>query len=301
MNILGLLRSWFGKLLTPSSTVASIDRLIRREEEGLGGKSMSIAWSDGQFFRTDLTDEFVQAQIAALRAVKEEILAHCDIEHPLVPDGLPDFALQIIEQLGSRLLDPILLAGSKHLMLLSEDLRYRQVAELVNGTKGFWLQPVLARTLEAGLTDEKRVADAYVLLAARRHSHVSLDPGILQRVLDSCRDETLSEFDIITDFIGGKNADMRSHLLVTMKFLARLWNVRKGDLKCQKATGIIVGKLIRFRSADWEVWLSALLFGNSGLTSYLVAWVRGHFLPEGPLIQGYNSWRSGLIGAQARR
>jgi hypothetical protein len=94
---------------------------------------------------------------------------------------------------------------------------------------------------------------------------------------------------------------MRSHLLVTIRFLNALWASRKGDLKCQKATGIIVGKLIRFRTTDWSFWFSALLFSNSALTNYLLSWVRGHFLPEDAVVQGYNRWRSTLLQQDARR
>lgn len=301
IGILEILKSWFGRLLSPSSTIASIDRLINREEEGLGRRSMSIAWRDGEFYRTEATDEDIQRQVAALRGIKESIQAHCEVQRPLIPDNLPDFAVQIVEQFGSRLLDPILLGGSHGAVLLSDDLRYRQLAEIVNGTKGLWLQAVLACALDADLIDLKTATASYIQLAARRHSHVNLNADILREALDDCTDDSLAEFDAITNFIGSKDADMRSHLLVTIRFLNALWASRKGDLKCQKATGIIVGKLIRFRTTDWSFWFSALLFSNSALTNYLLSWVRGHFLPEDAVVQGYNRWRSTLLQQDARR
>jgi cellulose synthase operon protein C len=244
IGILEILKSWFGRLLTPSSTIASIDRLINREEEGLGRRSMSIAWRDGEYYRTEATDEDIQRQVAALGRIKESIEAHCEVQRPLIPDNLPEFAIQIVEQFGSRLLDPILLAGSHEAVLLSDDLRYRQIGEIVNGTKGLWLQAVLACALDADLIDLKIATASYIQLAARRHSHVTLNANILREALDGCTADSLAEFDAITNFIGSKDADMTSHLLVTIRFLNALWASRKGDLKCQKATGIIVGKLI---------------------------------------------------------
>jgi hypothetical protein len=67
MGVLDLLKSWFGTLITPSSTIASIDRVISREEESLGQESMSVAWRDGQFIRVEATDEFTRQQIEALQ------------------------------------------------------------------------------------------------------------------------------------------------------------------------------------------------------------------------------------------
>src|SRR4029077_19326522 len=130
----------------------------------------------------------------------------------------------------------------------------------------------------------------YVQLAARRHSHMNVNAEILRAAFDSDTDSSLAEFSVLTNFIGSKTADMPSHLGVTVKFLNKLRDERKGDLKCQKATSIIVEKLIRFRKTDWGIWLSGLLFGSTPLTNYLVSWSTGHFLPDAPIEDGYELW-----------
>ena len=48
---------------------------------------------------------------------------------------------------------------------------------------------------------------------------------------------------MITDFIGSEQADIRSHTLVTSQFINVLWSSSKGDIKSQRATGMIIGKL----------------------------------------------------------
>jgi hypothetical protein len=98
MGVLHLLKNWFGRLTTPSSTIASIDRLIRREEESLGLESMSVAWRDGQFIRVDATDEFTRQQIEVLEKLRADIIAYCDVEHALVPDRRRAIGTIVLEQ-----------------------------------------------------------------------------------------------------------------------------------------------------------------------------------------------------------
>jgi cellulose synthase operon protein C len=301
MGILDILKLWFGKLLISASTISSIDKLIRREEESLGQKTMSIAWREGQFIRIETTDEFVQQQIAALQKLKDDLSAHCEIEHTLVPDELPALAIQIVAQFGSHLLDPMFIAKSHKTILLSDDLRYRQLALEINGTGGLWLQAVLACVLGGKVVERKRGIDAYVHLAARRHSHINLNADILREVYEGCADEDLRDFDVITEFIGNKNAEMNSHSMVTARLLAGLWATFRGDLKCQRATGIIVGKLIRFRTQDWGFWFASLFFGSDqALDRYLETWLRGYFLPVASVAAGFHQWRGFIARAQPR-
>jgi hypothetical protein len=301
-GILDILKAWFGSLSTPSSTIGSIDRLIRREEESLGQKSMSIGLRDGQFIKFETTDEITRQQIANLQKLKDDIVVHCEVEQVLVPDQLPEFAVNVVEQFGSRLLDAVFLAKSRDMVLLSDDLRYRQVADLVNGTKGLWLQATLGCALDSGALDLARTADAYVQLALRRHSHLTLNAEILRAIYDRSDVGDLGAFEAITDFIGNKTAEMHSHTRVTIGFLASLWSDFKGGLKCQKATGIIVGKLIRHRQSDWGFWFAAFFFGGNGmLENYLVGWLQGHFMPAAAVDYGISQWKQLMRGGRSRK
>ena len=74
LGILDILKTWFGRLLTPQSTIDAIDRLIAHEQEGLGKRMMTVGWHKGQFVRQETTDEFIEGQIAAFRKLKYRIL-----------------------------------------------------------------------------------------------------------------------------------------------------------------------------------------------------------------------------------
>jgi hypothetical protein len=146
-------------------------------------------------------------------------------------------------------------------------------------SRGLWIQAALIAALRAGAADRQRVYAAYVQLAARKHSHVTLDPDSLRGVLDASTD-TLHEFDAVTDYIGSASADMVAHAKVTSTLLLDLWSRSDPDLKTQRATSLIVRKLLR--RTDWATWLAlviAFIGGNSALLAYLNSWVVGHFLP----------------------
>jgi cellulose synthase operon protein C len=293
MGILDILKSWFGKLITPQSTIESIDRLIEHEEEGRGQRMMTVGWHNGQFVRQEITDDFIDQQVKALRTIKESILAHCEIARTILPNDLPELALKILDLIDGHALDPIYAARSEDMLLLSDDLRYRQVAHAIAEVPGIWLQAALSSALAGGVANRERVLQAYIGLAVRRHDHLRLDAGILLDIYNLTADDELRNFDAITDFIGSPSADIRSHTLVVYHFLSALWRAAKGNLRSQKATGMILGKLLRFRTADWHVWLGLLMLGTDiEIDQYIERWLRGHFLPAGLVVDVVRAWRA---------
>jgi hypothetical protein len=104
-------------------------------------------------------------------------------------------------------------------------------------------------------------------------------------------DDNLGDFDAITDFIGSRDADMGAHVGAAAQFILRLWRgTRSGDVRAGKATGMLLRKLIRYRGADWPIWLGrliALMGGNSDIVDYMLVWLVGHFLPLEPVNAAY--------------
>lgn len=301
IGILGTLRSWFGRLLTPSSTIDAVDRLIAREEEGLAGRSGTIGWRDGQFYRQELTNDFVASQIAALHAIKNAILADCEVVSSILPNDVSDLALNVLDLFGNHSLDPVYLARSEKMLLLSDDLRYREIARELADVRGLWLQVALNEAFKAGVVERPSVITAYVRLAARRHDHLRLDAVILRDVYDRCSDGNLTEFEVLTRLIGGKHADMRSHAMVAGQFLAGLWKQNVISLKVQAATGMLLNNLLRCAKEDWFVWLALLLFvGGNAFIRYVADWLIGHFLPAGLVLEAYRGWETQIARPRTR-
>jgi hypothetical protein len=163
------------------------------------------------------------------------------------------------------------------------------------------LQAALNEAFKAGVIERPNVVKAYVRLAARRHDHLRLDAVILRDAYDRCSDTNLTEFEVLTHFIGGKHADMRSHTMVAGQFLAGLWKQNVVSLKVQAATGMLLKKLLRSRKEDWFVWLALVLFvGGNAFVRYVADWLRGHFLPPGVVLEAYRHWETQIARPRTR-
>jgi cellulose synthase operon protein C len=303
LGILDILKAWFSRLLTPQSTIDAIDALIALTWEGLGRCMMTMGWDGKQFTRHEITDEFIEQQVAALQTIRDAITSHCEVVHVVLPNDLSDLALRIFETFGNRVLDAVYAARSEGMVLLSDDMRYRDVARVVAEIRGLWLQPVLTAASTAGAADRTRVVMACVHLAARRHDHVRLDAAVLRDVYALSDEAKLREFDVITDYIGVEKADMQSHSAVTGQFLWELWASSNGDMKSQRATGMILGKLLRHRPRDWAAWLALVVhFNGREATAYIESWLKGHFLPVEPVVHFYRYWGKRFrLASEARR
>jgi hypothetical protein len=279
-DTLDVLQDVFGKLVIPRSCLDELRSL--RERDGLygDGRQMTIAWHNGQFIRQEFTREDIQKREQFIAEQIQKIEKACEVRPGAAPDSPSELASTITDTFGSDVLDPAYVAQDGY-VLVSDDLYYRQIAShAVAAIRGVWLQAVFAFAHGSGLIDGKRHADIAVKLAWRRHSHLTLDAPTLLEVWHADTQDDLSDFRALSAFIGTKNADMPSHLSVVLAFLVRIW--RDGgwlDLKVQRATGILLEQLVRFRQQDWHLVLALIVVDTpADLQSYVMRWVSGHFL-----------------------
>lgn len=199
----------------------------------------------------------------------------------MAPDEPSELASMLTETFGPDVLDAADFAASGY-VLLSEDLYYRQtaIAAVGSSARGVCLQSALAFARERKLISEERHAATVVRLAWRRHSHVSLDAETLFQTWETDPTADFANFAALAEFIGTRNAEMQSHLVVVTAFLDRLWRVPNApSVRVMKATGILLDKLIRFQQADWATTLTLVADASDRrLREYVVAWTRGHFL-----------------------
>ena len=292
MGILDLLKAWFARVLVPRSTIEEIDGLIEKQRSNLGRQGMTVSWHDGQYIRQDLTDDLLNEQIRGLEKLKSAIEDNCEVKAVVLPDRMPDFASNVLKLMDEHALDPVYLSLAERVPLLSDDMKYRNVAAVVGASEGLWLQAALIAALRGGVAERTRVYRAFVQLAARKHRHVTLDPAALRGIFD-LSGAGLAEFKAAVEYIGSQDADMVAHIQVTAALLHDLWAQGNADLRTQAATGCIIEKLLRLRTGDWAHWLAlliALIRGNRELLRYVGAWMTGHFMPVAPVNAAFRRW-----------
>ena len=280
MDVLGVLVAVFGKLVVPQSVIDEL-RNLRDKDAIPEGPSMTLAWQNGQYFRQEHTQADADARRTFIGEQIQKIEQTCEVVPGSAPDSPSEVASLLTETFGSHVLDSANIAKDGY-VLVSEDMFFRQMAEAAVGGKGVWLQSVLTFARDAGIIGHEQLADSSVKLAWRRHSHVSADPAILFDALNADHTERLDHFRALAQFIGTKNANMKSHMSAVAKFLAHIWGAC--DLpngKVARATGILLECLVRHRPDDWA-WAISFVMSDAGgnLRAYVEQWVLGHFLSK---------------------
>lgn len=287
IGILPVLKRWFGTLRTPASTMAMIDRMIRREGDGRGRRQMTISYQGGQFYRNEVTDEFRDRQIGALTRVRDCIEQNCEVVQVLVPDDISETTESLLAVGGSRFLDSAFLAARTDAILLSDDMRFRELSAVATGAAGTWLQAALLAAAEARQLAASDYAKAVVGLAGHAHDHVVLNGPLLYLI--ARHDENgFPGLRTALQFLGGPTAEMRSHLSVFFDFVTLLWPPDDvlDWVKTRAATGLSLEIFLANRSRDWVPLLNEILLWSlrdRDLARYLSAWLRGHFISQADL------------------
>lgn len=285
IGVLAGLRDYFGRLAIPRSTLDELIEMRGSAELNRGREYMTMGFEGEQAWRRVHTPEDTEAQIAAITALIDAAQLHCDV---LATDGADDsrFARMMDRFGASDIADPFIIARSEAMLLLSDDLTLRTLAAQEAGVDGAWLQVALRMAQRAGTMTEQDFLRGVGILAAMRHDHVWLDAGTLRALLTG---EAFGEmwFDSALEFIGGKKADIDSHLTVVFEFLCTIWSTALPHWQKGRACGQLLDKLLRGR-AEWKAVLH-LLDRNLGIAirrgiagaiparQYVTDWIRGHF------------------------
>lgn len=276
MEAFDVLQSVLGTLIIPQTVIDEIKNL-RDEQETTAERSMTMTWRNGEYIRQEHTAEGIAARRDYIIEQLARIEASCNVRPVVAPNQPTDIAVLINQSFGSHVLDAANLAGTEH-VLVSEDMYYRRHAEVACAAKGVWLQAIFSFAHESRLIDDRRYVDLVVKLAWRRHGHLSLNSDTMLAVLRQ-NAEQLESFKAIANFIGTRDAELRSHIGVSTEFLNQLWNeFGRFDLRCMQATSVLLDRILRFRAEDWALVLAFIRRGCSSVVQqYIDAWIAGHF------------------------
>jgi hypothetical protein len=199
-----------------------------------------------------------------------------------VPDDISETTENLLAVGGSRFLDAAFLAARSDALLLSDDMRFRQLAAEATGTAGTWLQAALLAAIEARQLAASEYAKAVVGLARNAHDHVVLSAPLLYLIARQDEDG-FPGLRVALQCLGGPNAEMRSHLNVLVSFIALLWPPDDvlDWMRTRAATGLSLEIFLGNRSRDWAPWLNEILvwsLRDRDLARYLAGWLRGHFI-----------------------
>lgn len=294
IGALPILKEWFGKLYVPSSAIALLDSLIAREQEKSGQESMSITWTDAGYVRHIPTEEEIRARIAALERSKEQITTHATVEKELLPNDVPELVANIAEKLGDTAFEGIYLARRKGTIFVCDDMPLHVLAKQFAKVQGLWLQPILIAARDAEQLDAGQHSKLLAGLATNGH-YTSIGSDDLENAFQGVEGATFYDYAALARCLGGKTAEMRSHVGVAVRFLFSLWGAdARGHPQREKATSLLLESLVRDRQTDWAEaigYTAAALHRHPPAIGYIASWLKGHFLPLAPVNAAYNRYR----------
>jgi hypothetical protein len=96
-------------------------------------------------------------------------------------------------------------------------------------------------------------------------------------------------FQALSLMIGGRVAEPASHVNAVVGCLNEMWSDSDATGFHQPVTGHLLRQLVRERVDDYGVILRTVLAGTRDLpelTSYILDWLRGHFLADAVACEG---------------
>lgn len=280
-------KRYFGRLCISRSTLDDFLEMRATIEANRGREFMTIGFDGDQAWRQVHTPEDTEARFAAVNAAIVDFETSCEV---LPVEGSDDVRLE--NMLGrfaaAQVLDPISLAHSEGLILVSEDLNLRQLAAQQQVVGGAWLQVVLDVLAADGAIAARDYLIAVGILGAMRHDHLWLDAPTMTGMLTLDDDRAFALFEAAIRFMGGRKAEMRSHLGVTLDFMRGIWRTVLPESQKGRAIGCLLTQLVASRPTDWMAILHLLdaelreqaKRGDYLATrghDYLVDWIKGHF------------------------
>jgi hypothetical protein len=244
---------------------------------------MTVGYKDGAFFREEVSHEQRQEYINEITKRIKLIRERCQIVTATRPKaGSVEYGF--LEREGAHDLDPIYVSIERSAVLLSEDLRFRQLGSNIGVQASSWIQPLLLLLVGRKELAQKEYSGALVRLVARRHTYVSVRASDL--LILSSEATSTPEFRCLAAVIGSPNAELRSHVRVVVEFAVELDDMmREAGSKQVRLShfGILLEELIKLRWDDWYDILVGLkvVFVHQGrhrLAEYVEGWRRGHFL-----------------------
>lgn len=284
-GMLPALEDWFGTLYLAQS---SFDEFLQmRSESELSSKHDhgTIGYIDGQYVRTEQSAEESRKIADKIDAGISLIQQHCKI-CPVDDDEFSGASLGVVARDAELMIDPILLTRAKVCTLLSDELNLRQMAQELDVTRSAWLQPAVTVLADHGLLNDIQQCSIVANLAVWRHGHVSLSGKNLAAIAEKGPEPAFGHFQAAAAYLGGADAEMRSHILAGLSAMELLWNSSLPSHEQGRCAGHILARLISGRE-DWQAILAAIeqrlsldarQSGSSRQSlEYFRAWCRGHF------------------------
>jgi tetratricopeptide (TPR) repeat protein len=287
LKIEGTVAAICGPIHIIDETALGLQRKIHELEKRLNEPDLSLAYRDGQYYKTEITPEQKKEILESLEADRIWLAENVTI---LPAEGSRDPSpewRELIERFGSSFLDEIRAAEGAGLMLVSEDQALRSLGQADYVVPSTWLQPILMRALERNVMSEVEYRDAVVTMIESQFQFISISTQLLLSAVHGTIGHILpAAFEKLVAKIGGKIAELESHVSVAYRTAVAVWKDQSLTITVRQA---VVGRLLeRLVDERSPLEVRAIIYGwvqlenkrvrSGSMVTYIARWLRGHFI-----------------------
>lgn len=288
LGALGTVMELCGNVHLVQSTMDSLQSRRERISQSAQTGSKTARYDDGKMAITEITPQYVQGMLADVDRAIEWAKTHAVICPLIVPETAPQSLREFRRDSALEIFDSVILSMQKNLLLVTDDMPTRDFGRQLGLTRSSWLQPIFMVANNRGKLDFESYVKWSAHLIGAGHSYVSVSGHALVRaaLIDAQAGECPGYFLKQTvKMLGGAAAEPESHVRVAVEFLHFLWIDGSALPYREAATGMLLDHLVRNRTRDYRRILLTVMWRMSHIprmTSYLEAWLRGHFIDLSP-------------------
>lgn len=272
-------------------TQSVIDRLRERRErlsEASIAGAKTGALIDGKFTIIETPAAQVALLLDDLDLALKWIADNATVHPLIVSDGLPDFFREFLRKDQDGIFHAVALASRSELLLVSDDLATRGIANLAGAKHSAWLHAVLTVASWAKILAFDQFVRWTADLIVAGHNYLGLTGEAIARAaaLDFGDSTSPGPLTIaLAGVLGGKGADPHSHAEAAAACLTELWTDKTARPYRQLVTSQVLRCITRERVRDSYAILSHIENRCARIpefVAYLAKWRVGHFFSVEP-------------------
>lgn len=278
LSLFDTMQRMFPRILVPQSSLDELSVLIEERNNMPDGRKTAAAMDDG-FILQETSAEDVVREVVELTALRDYVQSHSEVLGIEAPESFSGETLRLADLLGNQF-DCLSVAAREDAILISADLRLRQVAAAICNLPAFGLDALIEEMTAQGGLEESRKVEAVLTLCELRHSFVGLNAATLLSILRFDSTDTLDRFGCAAHYLGTPDANPESHIAVAAGFAKVAINELGGEVRTQAAVGIVLRNLVRMSNIPLAQIINAFtaLADTPIITRYVRDWLKGHFL-----------------------
>jgi hypothetical protein len=266
-----------------------LDRLRRRRERydlSATDGAKSAGYRDGKIVLHETPPEIIVLLRDEVDRAITWVEANAKVSPVVAGDDLPTELREHLRLGRSDILDGIVLAREKRILLVTDDLPIRELNRVLEGGASTWLQVVFGVALDWKHIDLDQYVRWTADLVDAGRSYLSVTGPVLAQAarLDAAVGEAPGHlFRTLGQLVGGHIAEPVSHINATLMCLRELWEDHRAAAYREPVTSHLLSQLVSYRYDDYTDILRVVVFETRNspvLSTYIKSWINGHFFAK---------------------